>query len=134
MSSSVYQSGSGHTASKAAHPAQPVLEAPWQPLWEALLDPCIRRDLSRKKLRPCVWNKCLCVEGQASRQTGESANTGTCFDPTGKWQESYWVTGFTLSCSMWTGAKRETVFLKNTGGREGAGRDKQLEPGRGAGI
>lgn len=40
-----------------------------------------------------MWNKHPYVEGQASRQTAERA---TILDPTGKWQESYWVTGFTL--------------------------------------
>lgn len=63
----------------------------------------------------CVEQAPLCGRSGLKADSGESANTGTCFDPTGKWQESYWVTGFTSLVER--GAKRETVFLKNTGCR-----------------
>lgn len=44
----------------------------------------------------CVEQAPLCGRPGLKADSGESANTDTCFDPTGKWQESYWVTGFTL--------------------------------------
>jgi hypothetical protein len=44
---------SNHPGRQAARLARPVLKLLGQPLWEALLRSCIKRDLGRKELRPC---------------------------------------------------------------------------------
>lgn len=76
----------------------------------------------------CVEQVPLCGRPGLKAASGESANTGTCFDPTGKWQASYWVTGFTLSCSMWKEEPRERLSFSKIQGAE-AGREKQLGGG-----